>query len=265
VVGVIGFGVAMILLLVFLLSLPRPAWVTLGAAVLVGMGLVAWELRARRPFIDVRLLATNLPLARTYARAAMGTLCIYTVLYGLTQWLEAARGTSAREAGLVLLPMSVASAVIVRPVSRRNLVRLPLLLTAGLCLLGSVCLVLVTTGTSIGWIIAVTLMFGVALGTTTSGNQTTLYVQASSTEVGTASGLLRTFSYVGSVASSAIIAIAFRTEVSDRGLHNLAAVMIIASVVGVVLVIADPGIMRVPRISRNRAAVPEPPAPATIE
>ena len=263
--GVIGFGAAMTLLLVFLLSLPRPAWVTLGAAILVSTGLVAWELRARRPFIDVRLLATNLALARTYIRAAMGTLCIYTVLYGLTQWLETVRGTSAREAGLVLLPMSAASALIVRPIARRNLVRLPLLLTAGLCLLGSVCLVLVTTDTPVGWIIMVTLPFGVALGTTTSGNQTTLYAQTSTAEIGTASGLLRTFSYVGSVASSAIIAVAFRTEVSDHGLHSLAAVMIIASIVAVVLVIADPGVMRVSRISRSHAAVPEPPPAATIE
>ncbi len=258
-VGVVGFGAAMTLLLVFLLSLPRPAWLALGAAGLVGAGLVAWELRAPRPFIDVRLLMTNAALARTYIRAALGTLCVYTVLYGLTEWLEAARGSSARAAGFILLPMSAVSAVLVRPISRRNLVRLPLLLTAGFCLLGSVGLLLVTTGTPIIWIIAVTLPFGAALGTTTSGNQTTLYAQTRTAEIGTASGLLRTFSYVGSVASSAIIAVAFRTQVSDRGLHGLAAIMIVASVIGTVLVIADPSVMRVARISRSRA----PAAPTT--
>lgn len=258
VAGVIGFGATMILILVFLLSLPRPAWIALGAAVLVGAGLVAWELRAQHPFIDVRLLVTNLALARTYIRVAAATLCIYTVLYGLTQWLEAARGTSAREAGLVLLPMSAISAVVILPISRRNLVRLPLLLTAGCCLLGSVCLVFVTTATSIIRIIAVTLLFGVALGATTSGNQTTLYAQTKTAEIATASGLLRTFSYVGSVASSAIIAAAFRTDVSDQGLHGLAVIMIIASVVAAVLVIADPSVMRVPRISKSHVAVPAP-------
>jgi MFS family permease len=270
VAGVVGFGTAMTLLLVFLLSLPRPAWVVLGAAVLVGTALVAWELRAQRPFVDVRLLMTNLALTRTYIRAAMGTLCIYTVLYGVTEWLEAARGTSAREAGLILLPMSAISAVIVLPMSRRNLVRLPLLLTAGSCLLGSICLAIVTTGTPITWIVAVTLLFGLALGATTSGNQTTLYAQTSTAEIGTASGLLRTFSYMGSVASSAIIAVAFRTQVSDDGLHSLATIMIIASVVALVLVVADPGIMRVPRISRVLVTVPardrsELPPGATIE
>lgn len=270
VAGVIGFGAVMTLLLIFLLSLPRPNWIALGVAALLGAGFVAWELQAQRPFLDVRLLSRNLALVRTYIRVAAATLCIYTVLYGLTQWLEAARGTSAREAGLVLLPMSAISAAVIYPISRRNLVRLPLLLTAGCCLLGSACLLLVTTDSSIVWIITVTLLFGVALGTTTSGNQTTLYAQTSTDEIGTASGLLRTFSYVGSVASSAIIAVAFRTEVSDQGLHGLAAIMIIVSVVAAVLVIADPSVMRVPRISRSQAAVstPEPsglPPAATIE
>ena len=127
-----------------------------------------------------------------------------------------------------------------------------------------------TTGTPITWIVAVTLLFGLALGATTSGNQTTLYAQTSTAEIGTASGLLRTFSYVGSVASSAIIAVAFRTQVSDDGLHSLATIMIIASVVALVLVVADPGIMRVPRISRVQVTVPardrsELPPGATIE
>lgn len=217
----------------------------------------------------MRLLVQNRALARTYTRSAMGTLCVYTILYGLTQWLEVARGMSARAAGLILLPMSVISALIVRPISRRNLVRLPLMLTAGLCLLGSACLVLVTTGTPIAWVIAVTLLFGLALGTMTSGNQTTLYAQTSAAEIGTASGLLRTFSYVGSVASSAIIAIAFRSEVSDVGLHVLAAIMVVASAIATVLVVADPGVMRVPRIYRNAGRpAPSPaavPPAATIE
>ena len=47
---------------------------------MLGAGLVGWELRARYPFLDVRLLAANLPLTRTYLRTALLTLCVYTVL-----------------------------------------------------------------------------------------------------------------------------------------------------------------------------------------
>jgi nicotinamidase-related amidase/MFS family permease len=106
VAGIIGFGGAMTALLVFLMSLPRPVWPALGLAAVVGSALVWWELRADHPFIDVRLLASNLALTRTYLRFALITLCIYTVLYGITQWLEAGRGLSAEGAGLLLLPMT---------------------------------------------------------------------------------------------------------------------------------------------------------------
>jgi hypothetical protein len=57
-------------------------------------------------------------------------LCIYTVFYGLIQWIEAGRGLSAMSAGLMLLPMTVLSGLIVRPVSQRNLLRTPLTMTA---------------------------------------------------------------------------------------------------------------------------------------
>ena len=53
-------------------------------AVVAGALLTGWELRAGRPFFDVRLLARNLALTRTYLRWAVLCLCIYTVLYGVT-------------------------------------------------------------------------------------------------------------------------------------------------------------------------------------
>ncbi len=86
---------------------------------------MAWELRARSPFFDVRMLASNLALTRTYLRFALALLCVYIVLYGITQWLEAGRGISAIGAGLLLLPMTLISGLIIAPVSRRNLVRGP--------------------------------------------------------------------------------------------------------------------------------------------
>ncbi|MGW6483598.1 hypothetical protein ACWGDS_38060 [Streptomyces sp. NPDC055059] len=68
-------------------------------------------------------LATNLVLTRTYLLFVLTSLCVYTVLWGMTQWLQAARGMSSKEAGLLLLPMSALLAVLVRPISRRNLIR----------------------------------------------------------------------------------------------------------------------------------------------
>lgn len=243
VAGIVAFGGAMTALLVFLLSVPSPAWLALGLAVVLGAGLIGWELRAAHPFIDVRLLASNLALARTYVRFALAGLCVYTVLYGVTQWPEAGRGISSREAGLLLLPMSALSALIVVPISRRNLVRAPLIVSAVSCLVGSAGLLLLATSTPIVWIVVVTLIFGVTLGTMAIGNQTALYRQVPAAQIGTAAGLFRTFGYLGSIGSSAVIAIVFRTSLNDRDLHVLAIVMVAASAVALLMTLADRRLM----------------------
>ena len=242
--GIAGFGGAMAALLVFLLSLPRPDWIALVVTVVVSALLVAWELRASRPFFDVRLLARNLALTRTYLRWAILALCLYTVLYGVTQWLQAGRGMSAEEAGLLQLPMSAMSAVIARPISKRNMLRLPLVLAALSCLAGSAGVLLLTGGTPIAWIIVITMLFGVATGAGASANQTALYSQVPPDQIGTASGLFRTFGYIGSIASSAIISITFHAGVSDHGLHLTAVIMVAVSVVALVFTIADRHLMR---------------------
>lgn len=256
--GIAGFGAVMTAILVFLLSLPRPDWVALVLAVVVGAALARWELRVSHPFLDVRLLAANLALTRTYLRFALTTLCVYAVFYGLTQWLEAARGISSREAGLLLLPMSALSAIVVRPLSRRNLVRGPLIAGAASCLIASVGVLLLTTGTPIIAVIAVTLIFGIAVGTTAIGNQTALYAQVTAAQIGTAAGLLRTAGYLGSIGSSAIISVVFRTSVTDHGLHVMAVIMIAVSILAVVITVADRNLRTAARAGDPAPAVTTP-------
>jgi MFS family permease len=237
--GIVGFGGAMAALLVFLNSLPHPNWIALGLAVVFAVALVAWELRTRQAFFDVRLLASNLALTRTYLRFALTSLCIYTVLYGLSEWLEAARRFSAEDAGLLLLPMTGISIFILRPISQRNLVRGPLIVAAISSIAGAVGVLLLGTGTATIGIVAITLIFGVTLGTFASSNQTALYTQVDAQQIGTAAGLLRTFGYIGSIASSAIITVVFRSHVTDHGLHTIAVTMLAASAGGLLLVLAD--------------------------
>ena len=237
--GIIGFALATTALLAFLFSISEPRWTLLAAAVVLLVALTGWELRAADPFLDVRLMVRNGPLTRTYLRFALVGLCVYVVLYGITQWLEAGRGTSALGAGLLLLPMSVISGAVVAPLSRRNLVRGPVIAAAAASLAGSVGVLLLTSHTSIVWIVVITLVFGVALGAAASGNQIALYVQAPPEQLGVASGLFRTFGYVGSIASSAITGIVFHTSVSDGGLHLIALIMIGVSITAVTLTVLD--------------------------
>ena len=85
----------------------------------------------------MRLLASNRALTSTYLRFALVQLCVYVVIYGITQWNELVRGLSESEAGLLLLPMTLISGLVISPVSRRNLVRGPVIAGAVACLIGS--------------------------------------------------------------------------------------------------------------------------------
>jgi hypothetical protein len=189
--GILLFGGMMSALLVFLLSLPSPAWMPLGIGIALCGLLVTWELRAATPFIDLRLLASNVALTRTYVRGAFTLLSFYTVLYGVTQWLQVAHGLSPQAAGLVLLPMGIVAAIVSQPISARNLVRGPLIIGAASLLLASAVVALFTSTTPIAVIVGVTVLFAITLGTTMVGNQTALYLQAPADHVGTAAGLPR--------------------------------------------------------------------------
>jgi MFS family permease len=237
--GIAGFALAMTALLLFLFGLPVPDWYLLGASAALWAALVAWELRAASPFLDLRMLASNKALARTYLRFGLVMLCIYVVMYGITQWIEAVRGLSETEAGLLLLPMTLLSGLVILPVSRRNLVRGPVIAAAVGCLAGSAGVLALSRGSSIGWVIVITLAFGVVTGFATGGNQTSLYSQAPADQLGTASGLLRTFGYIGSIASSAITGIVFRTHVTDGGVHLIGWIMVAVSLVLVLVSVGD--------------------------
>jgi MFS family permease len=237
--GVAAFGGSMTALLVFLLALPRADWIALGISVVLAGALVWWELRAANPFLDMRLLVSNLALTRTYVRNGLSLLGIYVTLYGLTQWMEVAHGMSAYEAGLVLIPMGVMSAVSARVVSHRQDVRGPLVLSAILMVAGAVATFFLTSHSPIIAIIATTALVGLMSGASTVANQTALYREAPAEKVGTASGLLRTFGYVGSIASATITGIVFRARVDDSGLHHVAVIMIGIGVVVLLMTAFD--------------------------
>jgi MFS family permease len=238
--GVVAFGGAMTALLVFLLSLPRLDWIALGTATVLSAALVTIELRVRDPFFDIRLLASNLALTRTYVRYCFTLLGIYVVLYGLTEWIEAARGLSGYQAGLALIPMGVLSAVTGRVISGYiSKLRLSLIIAAATLVLGAAGLLLLTSRSSLATIICVSAIFGLVAGFGNVSNQTALYIEAPAAKVGTASGLLRTFGYVGSIAAATITGMAFRARVSDQGLHVVAAILIGIGVVVLIMTVLD--------------------------
>jgi MFS family permease len=237
--GIAGFALAMIALLLYLFGLPAPHWYLLGISAAAWLALVFWELRAAAPFLDIRMLASNQALTRTYVRFGLTLLCLYVVLYGITQWIEGVRGLNETEAGLIVLPMTLLSGLVISPISRRNLVRGPIIAAAIACLIGSAGVLVLSRSAWIGWAVIITLIFGLVMGFTAAGNQTALYSQAPAEQLGTASGLLRTFGYLGSIGSSAITGIVFHASVSDSGVHLIGWIMIGVSLVLVLISVLD--------------------------
>ena len=224
--GVLAFGVAITALLVFLMALPTARWIVLGVFAAAAAVLVRVELRADDPFLDIRLLASNGPLTRTYVRYALTLLGIYLMLYGFPQWVEGSRGMTPYRAGLVLVPMGVLSAVTARVVSRLPILRPSLLASSLFLVAGATAALFLTRHSPLAAVVGVTALFGLVAGFGNVSNQAVLYKEAPPEKVGTAAGLLRTFGYAGSIAAATITGFVFHTRANDHGLHVAAVVLI---------------------------------------
>lgn len=237
--GIVGFALTMIALLIFLLSIPAPEWVALLIAVLVGVLFVWWELRASPPFFDVRELISNGALTRTYLRTTMMMIGSYVVLYGLPQWLQDAHGYGSSAAGLIIVPMGVVAAFVSLRVSRHNLVRSSMVAAGGAMIVGGTLMAVLGAGQLPLLALVVSLLFGVTIGGCMSGSQLALYAQAAPGRIGSASGLLRTFTYLGSIGASVISGVVFQREVTDPGLHLMGWIVAALGMVVVVMAVAD--------------------------
>ena len=226
--GVALFAGAVTTLLLFLDALETPTWWLLAVGVGLVAALVAWELHVAEPFVDVRALAANGPLVRTYLRQVVGSLAVFTALYGVSQWMTQAGGLDAVTAGLVLMPLSVASIALARLVSTRGWVRGPVV-AGGVAIAAAGALLLAVRSDAAGLVpllVAVSCLFGAAHGLTNVAAQTALYVQAPADAIGVAAGLQRTFGFLGAIYSSSLIGVTFGARATDGGLHLQALVIL---------------------------------------
>ncbi|ROS76591.1 MFS transporter [Cellulomonas sp. PhB143] len=242
--GIVAFAGAIVTLLLFLGDLGDPTWWLLAVAAVLGVLLVLRELRASSPLVDVRMLASNGPLVRTYLRQLFVGLGMYTCMYGVSQWMEEAAGLTASQVGLVLIPLSGVSIVVARVVSVRGVVRVPLVLTGVAVLAASALTLALDSGSSVWLMIAATCAIGLANGLGGFANQATLYANAAADQIAVASGLYRTAMYLGAIFSSSLIAVTFGDEATDAGLHELGWVL---AGIGAALVVLTTTDRRIPR------------------
>ncbi|WP_050788288.1 MULTISPECIES: MFS transporter [Actinomycetes] len=252
VAGIALFSAALLVLLCYLMEPGIGDLWLLAAALVLGGLFVRVELRARKPFIDLRMLAANGPVLRTYLRQALSFLAIYTIMFGYVQWLEEARGFAESVAGLLLLPMSGVAVGAAALSGRPTGVRLRLLLVGAALLGGSAALLFVDDGTALIWLLVLAAVFGLAQGLTSVANQTTLYRETPAETMGTASGLFRTAQYLGAIVAATVIAQCYGGHADSGGLHRLAVVLIVTSGLLLIVTAADRALLRAERRERER-------------
>jgi MFS family permease len=244
VTGIALFSATLIAVLVFVMEPAVSNLYLLGVAVVLAAVFTWAERRVRRPFIDLRMLAANAPLLRTYLRQALAFLIVYSIMFGYVQWLESARGLSEEAAGALLLPMSAVAVAASAASGRPNGIRARLITNSLALIAGSALLLFVGIGTWLIALIGVAAVFGLGQGLTSVTNQTALYSQAPSGQMGTASGLFRTAQYLGAIAASTLIALCFGDRTTSIGLHHLALALVTIGVVLLAVTVFDRALRR---------------------
>jgi MFS family permease len=237
--GIGLFAAALTLLCFFLLDLTHPRWWLLAPFAVCAALLTRWQLRTPRPFIDLRVIARNGPLARTYLRHGLSYLQIYCVMYGFTQWLEEAHGYSSAQSGLVMLPMSLCALVCSLTAARTKGIRAPLGIGAALLTLGAAVLLGVTGRTPLAVLLLAAACFGIPQGLLGTSNQAAIQQHAPAASIGSAAGLQRTAQYIGALTASSLIALAYGQRASDGGLHLMALVSAVLGAAVLVLTLLD--------------------------
>jgi MFS family permease len=231
--GIVLFGAALTCLMIFLLNLDHPLWWMLPISATFWAIFTGHSLKRRQPFIDVRMLARNVPLTITFLRVSLFLTITYCILYGFAQWLESSAHYSASRAGLMTLPMSILAGICSLLAARTKGLRPPFVIAAIGGLLGCVCLMFVHADTPAWFMATAAMFFGVPMGMASTTTQAAIYLQDPAAEMGTAAGLQRTFTYVGAIAATSLLGILFGHKPSDSGIHSLAIVM--ACIAGLLL------------------------------
>ncbi|WP_413966382.1 MFS transporter [Actinacidiphila polyblastidii] len=226
--GVLLLGAGTVLLLLpFVQQEQWPGaakWLLVPAAVAVLALFAGWErhyARRREPLVDLTLFRQ-----RSYGLGVLLSLVYFAgftaIFFILTLYLQNGMRYTALEAGLSIMPFAVGSGV-AAAVGGRKATRLGRPLVAGglaavlVGLLGTALAVRMDTTHSVGWAMAVPLLFaGVGSGLVVAPNQTLTLGEVPVARAGSAGGVLQTAQRIGSAAGIAAVGSVYFTRVDSR-------------------------------------------------
>jgi MFS family permease len=233
--GIAAFSIMLASVLALVLSLAgEPLWWLAAVAAGAGAVLVVHSERIADPFLDVRLLVANRRLLGVCVQYLLVNVVAFGVFFGVPLWLEAARGFSSGETGLIVAPLAgiaiVGTPVAVRLVGRAG-VRAALVAGAVAMLAGTLLLLTFDAGTPLAAVIAVTVVLGIPIGFNNLGLQSALYLVSDPARTGAAAGLFQTCRFIGAVLATSALGIVFADGVDSAGLHEIALGMACVSAV----------------------------------
>jgi MFS family permease len=246
--GIFIFSAFLLALLFMLMEHPF-SWMLLLLSTALLAVLIFWERKQEAPFIDVRLLANKPALLFVYIRALATSYILYSMLYGLPQWLEGVRQFKPAETGLLMLPDSIVAIGIGLLISKSSKLFLQNAIGTFFMLLTCAGMFLLNREISVWMIVIFTLIMGIAEGLNLIANQALLNVEAPTDQKGVSFGLFRTFSYLGAILSGSQLKVLFHTGINQEKFHLLSYTAFYSSLLLVLLLL--PMIIKRPRIKHN--------------
>ncbi|WP_395104366.1 MFS transporter [Actinomadura sp. SCN-SB] len=237
--GVTLFSAMLISLLLFLMNPVSARWYLPVLSVAAAVCWVVRALRVPEPFLDLRVLAGNVPLLTTYCRALLAYVVGYAALYGYTQWLEEGRGLSAAHAGFLQLPLFATAIVAATYSGRRSEIRGRLVVGAVVQVVACLLLLLLDSHSAIWLLLVVAFAFGIPQGLNGLALQNSVYYQSDHERTASSAGLLRTFTYIGAMITSCLTGLFFAERADTSGLHALALSMLGMAALFLLITIPD--------------------------
>lgn len=237
--GIFLFAAGMILLLWFLLSFNTTPHFIAGIGGIVFILLFVWrELRAKDPFIDVRLFKTNRALTSVYVQFIVLNLFNYCLFFGMPTYFQDEMHLSVRTSGLLMLFMSGVS-IIVSPLAGKWIdktsAKQPIMAGAFLMLIGAIILTAFFIHVPIIVMGLILSFLGIGYGLGNVALQVAMLDATPKNIIGTSSGLFQTCRYLGSILSSVVLGLVFGKAITPENMQTLGFIMIIVSIVSVLL------------------------------
>ena len=211
--GSLIYAVSLVALMLGISRLPSLAAVGLVAAGVVGLGFfAAWEMRARVPVLDIRLLTSNRPFAFSNLAALINYSATAATAFLLSLYLRYIKGLDAQTAGLVLIAQPVIQAVfspLAGKLSDRIEPRIVASAGMGLTAIGLVLLVVISPATPLWAIILRLALLGFGFALFSSPNMNGIMGAVEKRLYGVASAMLATMRLMGQMFSQGIATLLF--------------------------------------------------------